>query len=136
MSNFTLTSPILTVRGSLGPDGVQINYNHILTKLIQEVGTHCKSYASDLFLDWHQLILRMSSSNFTSETLMFGIRETGVDHESFISARLSKKNNIEDEIENIYVGGIWMLEVEVINGMNDKAMRPVEMRFGRASLRK
>ena len=67
-----------------------INYSSILTKLIQECGRLCESYASDLFVYWNTINEKLQEKTMETPTHLFGIREMGVDHNSFI---LSRYNN-------------------------------------------
>lgn len=67
-----------------------INYSSILTKLIQECGRLCESYASDLFVDWNIINEKLQDKTLETSTHLFGIREMGVDHNAFV---LSRYNN-------------------------------------------
>ena len=67
-----------------------INYSSILTKLIQECGRLCESYASDLFIDWNIIDEKLQEKTMETSTYLFGIREMGVDHNPFV---LSRYNN-------------------------------------------
>ena len=68
----------------------KINYSSILTKLIQECGRLCESYASDLFIDWSTIDKKLQEKTLETSVHLFGIREMGVDHNEFI---LSRYNN-------------------------------------------
>ena len=61
-----------------------INYSIILTKLIQECGRLCERFASDLFIDWHNIEEEIKNKTIGASTYLFGIREDGVDHDEFI----------------------------------------------------
>ena len=61
-----------------------INYSTILTKLIKECGRLCERYASDLFIDWHNIEEDIRNKIIGTSTYLFGIREDGVDHNEFI----------------------------------------------------
>ncbi len=67
-----------------------INYSSILTKLIQECGRLCESFASDLFIIWNGIERRLKEKTMKTSVYLFGIREMGVDHDKFI---LSRYNN-------------------------------------------
>ena len=67
-----------------------INYSSILTKLIQECGRLCESYASDLFITWNDIVQKLKENTIETSVYLFGIREMGVDHNEFI---LSRYNN-------------------------------------------
>lgn len=68
------------------------NDSSILTKLIQETGRLCDSYASDLFIEYKYLMKRMEEAgyNYTGEVCLFGLRDMGVDGNSFIESRLTQ----------------------------------------------
>lgn len=67
-----------------------INYSDILTKLIQECGRLCEHYASDLFITWNSIVHQLQSKTMETSTYLFGIREMGVDNNSYI---LNRYNN-------------------------------------------
>lgn len=67
-----------------------INYSSILTKLIQECGRLCESYASDLFITWNRIVRELEGRTMETSVYLFGIREMGVDHTEFV---LSRYNN-------------------------------------------
>ena len=67
-----------------------INYSDILTKLIQECGRLCESYASDLFITWSGIMRKLEEKTMETSAYLFGIREMGVDHNEFV---LSRCNN-------------------------------------------
>ena len=64
-----------------------INYSFILTKLIQECGRLCESYASDLFVTWNIIEQKLKEKTMETSVYLFGIREMGVDHNEFIISR-------------------------------------------------
>ena len=64
-----------------------INCSSILTKLIQECGRLCESYASDLFIDWNSIVQKLKDKTMETSTHLFGIREMGVDHNEFVLMR-------------------------------------------------
>ena len=70
-------------------DSVDVNDSSIWTRLIQEAGRKCDSYASDLLIDYDsykrdlpELVKRKENFRW-----LFGFRQTGVDHAGFIEAR-------------------------------------------------
>ena len=87
----------------------EINYSSILTKLIQECGRLCESYASDLFIDWNTIIQKLKDRTIETSVYLFGIRETGVDHNAFV---LSRYNN-NDSYANYEYRKIYRLNVFV-----------------------
>ena len=64
-----------------------LNYSSILTKLIQECGRLCESYASDLFITWNEIVDKLKEKTMETSTYLFGIREMGVDHNDFVLMR-------------------------------------------------
>ncbi len=64
-----------------------INYSSILTKLIQECGRLCESYASDLFITWDSIKRKLEEKTMATSVYLFGIREMGVDTNDFILCR-------------------------------------------------
>ena len=65
-----------------------INYSSILSKLIQEAGRYCESYASDLFIDWKSVDEIIDNAFlFMKKSFLFGFRQNGVDHDTFIFLR-------------------------------------------------
>lgn len=67
-----------------------INYSSILTRLIQECGRLCESYASDLFITWNGVTQKLKEKTMETSVYLFGIREMGVDHNEFV---LNRYNN-------------------------------------------
>lgn len=65
----------------------EINYSSILTKLIQETGRFCESFASDLFIDWQAVTRCIDTDAEINETFLFGLREYGVDHKEYVISR-------------------------------------------------
>ena len=66
-----------------------INYSSILTRLIQECGRLCESYASDLFITWNSIVKKLNEKTMETSVYLFGIREMGVDHNDFVLSRYS-----------------------------------------------
>lgn len=85
-STKTYYSEVIEERGR----DFDINYSSILTKLIQECGRLCESYASDLFITWNRIAREIERETMETSTYLFGIRERGVDHTEFV---LSRYNN-------------------------------------------
>lgn len=85
-STKTYYSEVIEERGR----DFDINYSSILTKLIQECGRLCESYASDLFITWNRIAREIERETMETSAYLFGIRERGVDHTEFI---LSRYNN-------------------------------------------
>lgn len=79
-----------------------INYSSILTKLIQECGRLCESYASDLFIDWNSIVQKLKGKTMETSTHLFGIREMGVDHNEFVLMRYNNYTHARHEYRKIY----------------------------------
>lgn len=80
-----------------------INYSSILTKLIQECGRLCESYASDLFITWNSIERKLKEKTMETTAYLFGIREMGVDHNEFVLSRYNNNGcNAKHEYRKIY----------------------------------
>ena len=79
-----------------------INYSSILTKLIQECGRLCESYASDLFIDWNSIAQKLKDKTMETSIHLFGIREMGVDHNEFVLMRYDNYTHARHEYRKIY----------------------------------
>ena len=80
-----------------------INYSSILTKLIQECGRLCESYASDLFISWDNIVKKLEEKTMETSAYLFGIREMGVDHNEFILSRYENNGRFaRHEYRKIY----------------------------------
>lgn len=87
-----------------------INTSGILTRLIQEAGRFCENYASDLFIDWESVENRIKSDDkIFMSTFLFGFRQNGVDHSTFILSRYNggMYSNPESEYRSM-----WRLDIE------------------------
>lgn len=80
----------------------EINYSSILTRLIQECGRLCESYASDLFVDWNSIVQKLKDKRIGTSICLFGIREMGVDHNEFILSRYNNNCHARHEYRKIY----------------------------------
>ena len=65
-----------------------MNYSDVFSELIQAAGMGCEYYASDLFYDL--VVIRDYVDNNKSGVFYIGIRDMGVDGNSFIKSRLNK----------------------------------------------
>ena len=88
----------------------EINWSSIITKLIQEAGRWCVYYASDLFVQLHPIVNALENGTLRSRNEIFGFRESGVDHDSFILSRYKTQN--ESCIASYYYRSIWRLDIE------------------------
>ena len=87
----------------------EINDSSILTRLIQEAGRYCERFASDLFLDWElvQSFVRDADSG-DSKTYLFGFRQDGVDHDSFIFSRYASSG----DLARYNYRSLWRLDIK------------------------
>lgn len=79
-----------------------INCSSILTRLIQECGRLCESYASDLFIIWNEIIQKLKEKTMETSAYLFGIREMGVDSSEFIISRYNSDCYAKHEYRKIY----------------------------------
>lgn len=91
---------------------VEINYTSIITKLIQEAGKHCNSYASDLFIDLNYLEEAMHNFSIETDSILFGFRNSGVDSDSHIVHSHAITDRLNDNINYTY-NSIWRLDIEI-----------------------
>lgn len=94
---------VITASGRYRHD--EINYSSILTKLIQEAGRWCESYASDLFIDWGAVI--KSLENCENKSFLFGFKKHGVDYDKFIFSYFEKNGGV------YYYRSIYRLDITV-----------------------
>ena len=98
-------SGTITETGSYNPlEGKwEINYSSILTRLIQEAGRWCESYASDLFVQWkYRIDQKLDNGTLYTDTFVFAFRDSGVDHEEWYE---NHKNDYN------YYRAVWFLDV-------------------------
>ena len=100
----------ITETGSYNPlEGKwEINYSSILTRLIQEAGRWCESYASDLFVQWkYSIDQKLDNGTLYTDTFVFAFRDSGVDSEEWYENHKNEHN---------YYRAIWFLDVETNEG--------------------
>ena len=103
-------SGTITETGSYNPlEGKwEINYSSILTRLIQEAGRWCESYASDLFVQWkYRIDQKLDNGTLYTDTFVFAFRDGGVDHEEWYENHKNEYN---------YYRAIWFLDVVTDEG--------------------
>ena len=103
-------SGTITETGSYNPlEGKwEINYSSILTRLIQEAGRWCESYASDLFVQWkYRIDQKLDNGTLYTDTFVFAFRDSGVDHEEWYENHKNEYN---------YYRAVWFLDVVVDEG--------------------
>lgn len=93
-------------RGEFGEGN--LNYSAILTKLIQEAGRWCRTYASDLFIFWEGIDNALKSGILYNSTRLFGFYESGVDAEKSV---LNRYKNYP--YANETYRAIWRLDITV-----------------------
>lgn len=101
---------IVTETGSYNPlEGKwEINYSSILTRLIQEAGRWCESYASDLFVQWkYKIDQKLDNGTLYTNTFVFAFRDSGVDSEEWYENHKNEHN---------YYRSIWFLDVVTDEG--------------------
>lgn len=110
--------PIRTSYGSSTvSNGVRkqdVNYSDILTKLIQDAGRICDSYASDLFIHWrYNIVDKMNNNELTTSTYEIGFRQSGVE--------MGKKGSEHwnTRLETFGSEIVKMMELEIICGEPD-----------------
>ena len=101
----SIISGTITETGSYNPlEGKwEINYSSILTRLIQEAGRWCESYASDLFLQWkYGIDQKLDNGTLYTDTFVFAFRDSGVDSEEWYENHKNEHN---------YYRAVWFLDV-------------------------
>jgi hypothetical protein len=90
----------------------EINYSGILSRLIQEAGRFCESFASDLFIDWKTVEEEIESmKDGGAVSFLFGFRQMGVDHAAFVLARYENNTHAEHEYRSM-----WRLDMNADGG--------------------
>lgn len=102
-----------TASGNWNSDEQQwnINKSRISSKLIQLAGRQCEMYASDIIYSIQEMetdIRKLTPATPYTISEYFGFRDMGVDHETFIAARL---NNPEVYSSTPYKS-IWRLDMK------------------------
>ena len=101
----SIISGTITETGSYNPlEGKwEINYSSILTRLIQEAGRWCESYASDLFVQWkYRIDQKLDNGTLYTDTFVFAFRDSGVDSEEWYENHKNEHN---------YYRAVWFLDV-------------------------
>lgn len=88
----------------------EINTSSILTKLIQEAGRWCESYASDLFIRWGTIQKGLETATVEPGKHVFAFRESGVDGNR-------EYKNYPDACGSYsscdYYRAVWILDVSI-----------------------
>ena len=86
----------------------EINYSTILTRLIQEAGRWCESFASDLFVQWkYEIDQKLDNGTLETDTFVFAFRDSGVDHKKWYENHKNEHN---------YYRAVWFLDIETDEG--------------------
>ena len=91
---------------SIYGDVFEINDSSILTELIHEAGRYCERFASDLFFDWGNVQDAVGAGANT--TFLFGFRQDGVDHNSFIFSRYASSG----DLARYNYRSLWRLDIK------------------------
>lgn len=67
-----------------------INFSDIFSELIQAAGMGCEYYASDMFIELTDI--KEAIDNLEERVFYIGIRDSGVDGNSFIKARIDRNS--------------------------------------------
>lgn len=97
--------------------GWNINYSSILTKLIQEAGRWCESFASDLFVDWTRIEEKLKKGGDINDIYLFGFRQSGVDHADWVESK---------GINSHEYRSVWVLSIDA-----DIEVNKIVMELGR-----
>ena len=114
-------SPI-TAGGQIIAGKHNANMSSILSKLIQEAGRWCKSYASDLFIWWSAIAGQVEAGSLESGAYQFGFDETGVDSAKSI---LHHYENM-DYMAGLRYRAIWRLDVTISENNSDFKLYEVQ----------
>ncbi|MCI9127425.1 MAG: hypothetical protein HFG28_09535 [Eubacterium sp.] len=133
LEDFTLESIIEEATGGWENDIFSskkcwnINYSDILTFLIQKAGTICKYHASDLFISWSSLEKEMKEhgKEYAGGKYLFGFRESGVDHDTYILSRLNNYGveGLAKDVEELYMLEISIKESDIYYMGNEISKR-------------
>lgn len=102
-----------------------INLSSIASKLINEAGRWCDRYASDFIIDWdhvrRSIAYALSDDNNDSlksngfrETVLFGIRDSGIDHNSFVYSKMSDQHTVIND----YYSRVYAVDIKIVYGDN------------------
>lgn len=83
-----------------------VNLSTIASILIGEAGRWCKTYASDFIITWDTVREAVTKHVSTfdeceTDTIVFGFRLHGVDHDSYVNSRIEQPGPITNEYISI-----------------------------------
>lgn len=90
---------------------VYVNYSDILSFLIRQTGKICKKFASDLFIDWENVEKFLHSKKNGCERFVFGFRDYGVNHDSFVEPKINDPGtygSIEANYDALYTLDVFI----------------------------
>ena len=90
---------------------VYVNYSDILSFLIRQAGKICERFASDLFIDWESVEKFLHSEKNGYKRFVFGFREYGVDHDSFVESKINNPSmygSIEANYDALYTLDVFI----------------------------
>lgn len=90
-----------------------INMSSIYTELIQNTGRFCEQYASDLLIDIDRVkaILATPVDTDTEDYIVFALRQSGVDSNSYVSANLENYGRKDSGWIGLYYRRIYALKI-------------------------
>lgn len=92
-----------------------VNYSDILTQLIQSAGRYCQRYASDLFIDWANIVKELDDGKPINNDYIFAFRTDGVDHKAFYNIRKTGYHEVWKLTIETEDNGRWMkMKLELI----------------------
>ena len=111
VNDYAYSRDIVTASGYVSSysGAYEINTSGILSRLIQEAGRFCESFASDLFIDWKEIEKKIDCNDALFLTYLFGFRQNGVDHNSFILSRYNGGGYAFPEKE---YRSMWRLDIK------------------------
>ena len=83
-----------------------INYADMLTQLIQSCGKYCKKHASDLFIDWQNVVELLEKGEDIDELFVFAIRDYGVDHKEYYEIKMNNREMYNETYHEVWTLGI------------------------------
>ena len=87
------------------------NIAEIFDVLIRNAAKYCKRHAADILYDWDYLTKLLDAKELDSESMLFGFREDGEDHATYILSRYNSPQTYGDPDEEYKA--IYRLDVEV-----------------------
>lgn len=88
--------------------------------LIRETGIHCKKHNSDVLITHNTMMKELKKTEISQNVFLFGIRDNGVDHLSYIADRIAHDPEIlsKDYYHKIYAVYIKIGTDDILNCKN------------------